>query len=205
MATGREAAMSIDWVFPGPPEDDLRRRVVDQLLARRTIMVDRPLTIETATMVAAQMMTLDADGDGDGDDGETMTLLVNSPGGPLDAVGAVLDTIDLVRGPVDISCLGQAVGTAAVVVAAGSGRRRAGPGARFVLRLADVELAGTARRLGDEVAAHRRLYDAVVDRLSAATGQDRRLLVRDLERGRTLSADEAVAYGLIDEIARKDR
>jgi ATP-dependent Clp protease protease subunit len=190
--------MTTDWVLPGPPEDDLRRRVVDQLLARRTIMVDRPLTIETATMVAAQMMTLDADADS-----ETMTLLVNSPGGPIDAVGAILDTIDLVGGPVDISCLGQAVGTAAIVVASGTGRRRGGPGARFVLRLADIELSGTASRLGDEVAAHRRLYDALVDRLAESTGQDRRLIVRDLERGRTLTADEAVAYGLIDEIARK--
>jgi ATP-dependent Clp protease, protease subunit len=190
--------MTTDWVLPWPPEDDLRRRVVDRLLARRTIMVDRALTVDTATMVAAQMMTLDADADG-----ETMTLLVNSPGGPIDAVGAVLDTIDLVGGPVDVSCLGQAVGTAAIVVAAGTGRRRAGPGTRFVLRLADVELAGTAQRLGDEVAAHRRLYDALVDRLTAATGQERRLVVRDLDRGRTLSADEAIAYGLIDEIARK--
>jgi ATP-dependent Clp protease protease subunit len=190
-----------EWVHAGPLEDDLRRRVVDQLLARRTIMVDRPLTLETATIVAAQMMSLDADSD---EPGRAMTLLVNSPGGPLDAVGAILDTIDLVGCPVDISCLGQAVGTAVLVVASGTGRRRAGPGARFVLRLADIELSGTARQLGDEVAAQRRLYDAAVDRLGAATGQERRLIIRDLERGRTLSADEAIGYGLIDEIARKD-
>jgi ATP-dependent Clp protease protease subunit len=188
----------VDWMPPFPPEDDMRRRVVDQLLARRTIMVDRPLTVETATLVAAQMMTLDAD-----DEPDAITLLVNCAGGPLDAVGAILDTIDLVRVPVDISCLGRAAGTAAVVVASGSGRRRAGPGARFDLRLADVELSGTAQRLGDEVAAHRRLYDAIVDRLAAATGQERRLILRDVERGRVLAAVEAVDYGLIDEIARK--
>jgi len=190
-----------DWVMPVPADDDLRRRVFDQLLARRTIMVDRPLSIETATMVAAQMMTLDADAGSD--DAEPMTLLVNSAGGPVDAIGAILDTIDLVRVPVDTSCLGQAVGTAALVVAAGTGRRRAGPGALFRLRLPEIELSGTARRLGDEVADHRRLHDAVVDRLVAATGQERRLIVRDLERGRALSAEEAIAYGLIDEIARK--
>jgi ATP-dependent Clp protease, protease subunit len=192
--------MTIDSLLPGPPEDDMRRRVLDQLMARRTIMVDRDISIETATLVAAQMMTLDAEGDGDG---EPITLLINSPGGPLDAVGAVLDTMALVRGPVDTTCLGQAVGTAAVVVAAGTGRRRAGPGARFVLRLADVELAGTAQRLGEKAVAFRRLHDSIVDRLSEATGQARRLIGRDLEQGRALSADEAVGYGLVDEIIRK--
>ena len=75
----------------------------------------------------------------------------------------------------------------------------------FRLRLPEVELSGTARRLSDEVADHRRLHDAVVDRLVAATGQERRLLLRDLERGRALSAEEALAYGLIDEIATRSR
>jgi ATP-dependent Clp protease, protease subunit len=181
---------------PSAPEplDDLRSRVYDQLLARRTVLLDRALDGETAMFVAAQLMTLDAEGT------EHITLIVNSPGGPLDAAATVLDTIDLVRGPVDTTCLGQASGTAAVVVAAGTGRRRVGATAQLQLRLPEVELAGTATRLDDEAAHLRHLQDAIVDRLAAATGQDRRLLARDVDRGRVLTAPDAVAYGLVDEV-----
>jgi ATP-dependent Clp protease, protease subunit len=176
------------------PADDLRSRVYDDLLARRTVVLDRALDGETATLVAAQLMALDADGD------QAITLVVNSPGGPLDAAAAVLDTIDLVRGPLDTTCLGRADGTAAVVAASGTGRRRMGAGARVRLRLADLELTGPASRLDDDLARHRDLQEALIDRLVAITGQERRLVERDVETGRTLTAAEAVDYGLADEV-----
>jgi ATP-dependent Clp protease protease subunit len=181
------------------PADDLRSRVYDDLLARRTVVLDRALDGETATLVAAQLMALDADGD------QAMTLVVNSPGGPLEAAAAVLDTVDLVRGPLDTTCLGRADGTAAVVAASGTGRRRMGAGARVRLRLADLELSGSASRLDDDLARHRDLQRVLVDRLVAITGQDRRLVERDVETGRTLTATEAVAYGLADEVIGTSR
>lgn len=179
---------------PTPQPDDLRSQVYERMLARRTVMLDRALDAETATLVAAQLMTLDADGS------EPITLLVNSPGGPLDAAAAVLDTIDLVRGSVDTTCLGQAVGTAAVVVAAGTGRRRIGAGAQVRLRLADVALAGPAGQLDADVAYLRDLRRALIDRLAGITGQDRQLIERDIDAGRSLTAAETVAYGLVDEV-----
>lgn len=181
--------------FPDPGfGGDPRAAVYERLLARRTVLVERDLDITGATFVAARLMTLDADGD------DPITLLVNSPGGPLDAAATVLDTMQLVGPPVDTTCLGQAVGTAAVVVASGTGRRRAGAGARFSLRLPAVELAGPASRLSDEVAHYGRLRDLVLDRLVEATGANRRMVARDVDRGRNLAADEAVAYGLVDEV-----
>jgi ATP-dependent Clp protease protease subunit len=185
-------------VVPVPPAHqppgDLRSQVYDQLLARRTVLLDRALDAEMAMLVCAQLMTLD------GESADPIELIVNSPGGPLDAATAVLDTIDLARAPVGTVCLGQATGTAAVVVAAGTGRRRAGATARLQLRLPEAELTGTATRLAADAADLRRLYDAVVDRLAAATGQARRLVARDVERGRTLAGQDAVAYGLVDEV-----
>jgi ATP-dependent Clp protease protease subunit len=184
---------------PSPPADDLRSRVYDDLLARRTVVLDRALDGETATLIAAQLMALDADGD------QAITLVVNSPGGPLDAAAAILDTIDLVQGPLDTTCLGRADGTAAVVASSGSGRRRMGAGARVRLRLADLELTGPASRLDDDLARHRDLERALVDRLVAITGQERRLVERDVETGRTLTAAEAVDYGLADEVIGASR
>jgi ATP-dependent Clp protease, protease subunit len=178
---------------PQPP-DDVRSHVYERMLARRTVMLDRELDAGTATLVAAQLMTLDADG------AERITVLVNSPGGPLDAAAAVLDTIDLVRGPVDTTCLGQAAGTAAAVVAAGTGRRRIGAGAQVWLRLADVALAGPAGRVDADLTYLRDLRRTLIDRLAGITGQDRQLVERDIDAGRSLTAPEAVAYGLVDEV-----
>ncbi len=184
---------------PGPGYGtDPRAAMVDQLWARRTVLVDRELDVSSATFIAAQLMTLDADGD------DPMTLLVNSPGGPLDAAATILDTMHLVGGAVDTTCLGQAVGTAAVVVASGTGRRRAGAGARFSLRLPAVELSGPASRLSDEVEHYGRLRELVLDRLVEATGANRRMVARDVDRGRHLTATEAIAYGLVDEVLSRN-
>lgn len=177
-----------------PPGGDLRARVYDDLLSRRTVVLDRELDAETATLVAAQLMALDGAGT------DPVKLVVNSPGGPLDAAAAVLDTMALVRGPIETTCLGRADGTAALVVASGTGRRRMGAGARVRLRFADVELAGPASRLDGELSRQRDLQRSLIDRLVAITGQERRLVERDVETGRTLTAPEAVAYGLADEV-----
>jgi ATP-dependent Clp protease protease subunit len=205
------------------PADDPRAQVYEQLLSRRIVFVERALDAETASLVAAQLMTLDADADagsgggagtgtGAGDDADAdvtslqpVTLVVNSPGGPLDAAATVLDTVDLMRCPVDTTCIGQATGTAAVVVAAGTGARRAGRSAQFRLRFPEVDLTGSATQLRDQVVEVRRLHDLLIDRLVAVTGQERRLVVHDLERGRALSAEEAVAYGLVDEVVERPR
>jgi ATP-dependent Clp protease, protease subunit len=181
--------------------DDPRARVYDDLLKRRTIVLDRELDGEVATLLAAQLITLDRDGT------DPIMLVVNSPGGPLEAAVAVLDTVDLVRGPLGTTCLGRADGTAALLVAAGTGRRRIGAGARLRLRLADIELSGPARRLDDELAHHRELQATLVDRLTAITGRERATVERDVEAGRLLTAAEAVDYGLADEViaARRDQ
>lgn len=182
-------------VAPVPsPSDDLRTQVYEQLLARRTIMIDQVLDGPAASLVAAQLMSLDAEGT------DTVTLVVNSPGGPLEAATAVLDTIDLVHAPIDTTCIGQALGTAVVVVAAGTGRRRIGAGARMRLRFDEIELGGSVTRLEDEVGQLRALRRGLVDRLCAITGQERQLVERDIDAGRPLSAEEARSYGLVDEV-----
>lgn len=190
-----------DPPFPFASGDDMRTRMYEQMLQRRTVFLDRELSAETASLAAAQLLALEADSRVANKVDDPVTLIVNSPGGPLAAVAALLDTIDTLGCPVDTVCLGVAVGTAVVVVASGTGRRRSGPSAQFRLRLPDVELSGDARRIEDAVAQHRGLHDMILDRLATATGQDRRLIERDVERGRALTAVEARQYGLVDELA----
>jgi len=181
------------------PADDWRARVYGDLLDRRTVVLDGELDETRATLVAAQLLALDADR------AEPITVVVNSPGGPLDAATAVLDTIDLITVPVDTTCLGQAAGTAAIVLAAGTGRRRAGASAQIRLRLPDLEVRGTAAHLADEAAHLERVHATLVDRLARATGQERQLVQRDVAAGRSLTADEARDYGIVDEVAVRAR
>jgi len=183
--------------IPGEPAAGrgFESTIYTELLERRIVFVRDRLDHDTATLVTAQLMTLDAE------DTSPVTLVVNSGGGPVDAVAGILDTIDLVRCPVDTSCVGRAVGTAAVVVAAGTGRRRCGRRATFRLRLPDLEAAGPADRLRRDVETATRVQRELVDRLAAITGQSRALVARDVERGRLLTADEAVTYGLVDEVS----
>ncbi len=179
-----------------PAERDLADETARRLLERRTVMLTGALDGEVATAVAATLMALDADGD------EPVTLVVNSPGGPLDSGVAVVDVLDLLGAPVDVTCIGQAVGTAAVVVACATpGRRRAAPNARLSLRLAEDRLEGPAGRLEREAAELLAVRDRLVDRLVAATGRPRPGVAEALERGPLLSAGEAVAAGLVDEVA----
>ena len=183
--------------IPGEPAvaGGFESTIYTELLERRIVFVRDRLDYDVATLVTAQLMTLDAD------DTSPVTLVVNSGGGPVNAVAGLLDTIDLVRCPVDTRCVGRAEGTAAVVVAAGTGRRRCGRGATFRLRLPDLEAAGPAERLRRDVESATRVQRELVDRLAAITGQSRALVARDVERGRLLTADEAVSYGLVDEVA----
>jgi ATP-dependent Clp protease protease subunit len=183
--------------IPGEPAaaGGFESTIYTELLERRIVFVRDRLDHDTATLVTAQLMTLDAD------DTSPVMLVVNSGGGPVDAVAGLLDTIDLVRCPVDTSCVGRAEGTAAVVVAAGTGHRRCGRGATFRLRLPDLEAAGPADRLRRDVESATRVQRELIDRLAAITGQSRALAARDVERGRLLTADEAVTYGLVDEVS----
>jgi len=183
--------------LPGEPAvpGSFESTIYGDLLERRIVFVRHRLDHDAATLVTAQLMALDADGT------SPVTLVVNSAGGPVDAAAGLLDTIDLVRCPVDTSCVGRAEGTAAVVVAAGTGRRRCGPGATFRLRLPDLEAAGPADRLRRDVESATHVQRALVDRLAAITGQSRGLVARDVDRGRLLTADEALAYGLVDEVS----
>ncbi len=183
--------------IPGQPpaSGGFESTIYTELLERRIVFVPDRLDHDAATLVTAQLMSLDAD------DLSPVTLVVNSRGGPAEAVAGLLDTIDLVGCPVDTRCIGRAEGTAAVVVAAGTGRRRCGPGATFRLRLPDLEAAGPADRLRRDVETATSVQRGLVDRLATITGQSRALVARDVERGRMLNADEAITYGLVDEIS----
>ena len=172
------------------PEDVLRA----QLFERRIVFLRGPLDDAVAGDIAAQLMTLDASGD------EPVQLHVDSPGGPLEPAFVLIDTIGLLGVPVHAVCVGRAEGAAVGVLAAAE-VRRAAPHARFRLCQPTETAAGTAGDLESWMTHKQQQLDEFHRHLAGATGRPFELVEADTEHGRYLSAEEAVAYGLVHEIA----
>jgi ATP-dependent Clp protease protease subunit len=163
------------------------------LFARRIVTLRGVLDDQAAGRVAAELMMLDASGDG------SIELFVDSGEGTLEAAFAVMDTIDLLGVPVRATCLGRADGPAVGVVAVAH-RRRASAHGRFHLIAPRTTVQGTAGDLQRWVRHHQSQLEVFAARLADATGRPVEHVEADLDAGRYLNAEEAIRYGLIDEL-----
>lgn len=176
-------------------EGGLDPEVTRRLRERRQLMLNGPLDSEQATRLAAELMTLEGDGP------EPVTLTVNSPGGDLPALFTVTDTLAGLRAPVGTRCLGQARGTAAALVAAGTGRRQAGRHAQLVLELPRADASGSPADLDRAARAESGLAEQLFELLARCCGRPVEDVRAEWERGRVLTADDAADAGLIDDVA----
>lgn len=175
-------------------------RVVDvysRLLADRIVYLGDAIDRGLANTLIAQLLHLESD-----DPAAPIDLYVSSPGGSISAMLGVYDAMQYVSAPVHTTCIGEAGMNAAVLVAAGeAGQRRILPHARVVLH----QPASEGRRgsipdlivQADEMARVRRLLEQV---LARHTGRSAELVQRDTDRDLVLTADEALTYGLVDEV-----
>jgi ATP-dependent Clp protease, protease subunit len=170
----------------------------ERLFDQRIVMVRGPLSQQAATGIAAALLTLDAAGPA------PVQLHVASSGGELGAALAIIDVIDSMAAPVHAVVTAEAGGAVLAVLTAAA-QRAAYKHARF--KLAEPHAAGVTGT-ADEVAAaagqHLRELEEVILRLVAVTGQPRSRVEDDLSAGRSLSAQEAREYGLIDTVIGED-
>ena len=173
------------------PSSDPARTLRD----RRTLMVSGRLDHDAVTELCAELMALD------GRSGDDVTLIVNSAGGPIDGVTALLDVLDLMRARVDVTCIGAAQGTAAVVLVCATGERTAGRHARISLR---VEPAGAMSGTADETARAAAEYAATLrrisERIAGRTGQSADVMLAELQSGAPRDAEAARSFGLVDTV-----
>ncbi|HEY2959374.1 MAG TPA: ATP-dependent Clp protease proteolytic subunit [Actinomycetota bacterium] len=172
---------------------------VDRLLRRRVVLLSGEIDAARADDVMARLLWLEQE-----DDDQPIELRINSPGGELLSGLAIVDTMAQVRCPVATTCAGMAASMASVVLAVGArGRRRATPNARILIHQPwSGQFQGQAsdlERTAEEVLRLRRRVDAI---LAEATGQTPERIRHDTDRDTWFSAEEAVAYGLVDEVAR---
>ncbi|MDQ6919631.1 MAG: ATP-dependent Clp protease proteolytic subunit [Candidatus Dormibacteraeota bacterium] len=165
----------------------------DQLLKERIIILGE-LDAGAAQLAVAQLLLLERD-----DPAAPVTVYVNTATAPIDPAVSLHDAIQMVSCPVATVCTGVAAEAAVLVIAAGArGHRVALPHARFVLRMPRaLDLGGDVAALAEEVARSRR---TLVELLAGVSDNPPEAVRSDLERGRFLTARQAVEYGVIDEV-----
>ncbi|HEY0473673.1 MAG TPA: ATP-dependent Clp protease proteolytic subunit [Kribbella sp.] len=168
-----------------------------KLFEDRIIFLGTPITDEIANAVMAQLLCLQAmDSDRD------ISIYINSPGGSFTALTAIYDTIRYIKPDVQTVCLGQAASAAAVLLAAGTpGKRLALPNSRIIIHQPATE--GTYGQSSDiEIQANEilRLRALLEQMIAEASGKSREDVSRDIERDKFLTAEQAIEYGLIDDI-----
>jgi ATP-dependent Clp protease protease subunit len=170
--------------------------IYSHLLSERIVYLGTAIDSGVANALIAQLLFLDSD-----NPEQEINLYINSEGGDPSAMLALYDTIRLVKSPVATTCVGQAVATGAVLLAAGSpGRRSVLRHSRVVLHQPAAQGRGTIPDLilaADEVVRVRTQLEEI---LSAHTGKDVAQLRHDTDRDRVFDAAGAVEYGLADRV-----
>jgi ATP-dependent Clp protease protease subunit len=173
--------------------------IFSRLLKDRIIFIGTPIDDTVANLVVAQMIFLEAE-----DPDREINLYIQSPGGMISAGMAIYDTMQFVKPQVSTLCLGVAASMASVLLCAGAtGKRYALPNARVMIH---QPLGGTQGQYTDielyskEMA---KMRDSLYGIMAKHTGQPFDRIVKDCDRNNWMSAEEAKAYGLIDEIIEK--
>jgi ATP-dependent Clp protease protease subunit len=129
-------------------------------------------------------------------------MYINSPGGSFTAMTAIYDTMQYIRCDISTACLGQAASAAAVLLAAGApGKRMALPNSRIIIHQPATE-GGYGQGSDIEIQAREimRMRTLLEDLISKHSDRDVEQVKRDIDRDKILTADEAMAYGLVDQV-----
>jgi ATP-dependent Clp protease protease subunit len=167
-----------------------------RLLKERIIFLGTPIDDTVANLVCAQLLFLESE-----EPDKDIHLYINSPGGDITALFAIYDTMKYLKPDVSTFCFGQAASAAAVLLAAGAhGKRFALPHARILLHQPFGGVEGQASDIELQAREILRMRDLLTGMLAADTGQAHDKVAKDTDRDFVMTADEAVLYGVIDEV-----
>ena len=167
-----------------------------RLLNDRIIFLGTPIDDAIANLVSAQLLHLESE-----NPDRDVNLYINSPGGEINALFAIYDTMQYIQCDVSTSCIGEATSAAAVLLAAGTnGKRFALPHARIVIHQPGGGAAGQAVDVELQAKELLRMRNLLEEILAHHTGQSIERVRKDSDRDFIMSADDAKEYGLVDEV-----
>jgi len=175
--------------------------IYSRLLKDRIIMLSDQVNDVTASLVVAQLLFLEAE-----DPDKDIFLYINSPGGSITSGMAIYDTMQYIKSDVSTICVGMAASMGAFLLAAGAkGKRYALPNSEIMIHQPLGGFQGQATDIGIHAERILRIKDNLNKILSERTGQPLEKVQADTERDNFMSAEEAKAYGLIDDVFYKKR
>jgi ATP-dependent Clp protease protease subunit len=175
-----------------------RHNPYTKLFEDRIVFLGVQVDDASADDIMAQLLVLESQ-----DPDRDITMYINSPGGSFTALTAIYDTMQYIKPQIQTVCLGQAASAAAVLLAAGAkGKRLALPNARVLIHQPAAGGGGSGQASDIEIQAREimRMREWLEETLAKHTGQDISKVNKDIERDKILTAQEALEYGLIDQV-----
>ena len=184
--------MVVEQSSRGERADDIYSR----LLKDRIIFLGGPIDDNVANVVVAQLLFLESE-----DPDKDIHLYINSPGGVVTAGFAIYDTMQYIKPDVSTICIGQAASMGSLLLTSGAkGKRYALPHARIMIHQPLGGAQGQSTDIQIQAREIQRLREVINDILVKTTGKDEKTINADTERDNFMTAEEAKAYGLVDEV-----
>ncbi len=170
--------------------------IYSRLLKDRIVFIDGEIVDVTADLVVAQLLFLESQ-----DPERDISIYVNSPGGTVTGGLAIYDTIQYIKPDIQTICMGQAASMGALLLTCGTpGKRFALPSSRILIHQPWGGVQGQARDIGIQAREIVRLKKMVIQYFAEHTGKSEEVISEDTERDFYMSAEEAVEYGVVDNV-----
>lgn len=201
MTTGKVEAMGVlvPMVVEQTNRGERAYDIYSRLLKDRIVFISGPIDDHMANLIIAQLLFLESE-----DPEKDIHLYINSPGGVVYSGLAIYDTMQHIRPDVSTICVGMAASMAALLLAAGTkGKRFALPYSRIMIHQPLGGARGQATEIEIEAREILRIKNTLNDILVTHTGQDLERIERDTDRNFYMSAEEAMEYGILDDVMRE--
>ena len=190
------SASLVPYVIEQSPRGERSYDIFSRLLNDRIVFLGEEVTDVSANLVIAQLLHLESQ-----DSEKDISLYINSPGGSVTAGLAILDTMNYIKCDVSTICLGECASMGAVLLSAGAkGKRYCLPNSMVLIHQPSGGAKGQQTEIQIVADFMRKTRDRLNGILAANTGQPLEVIERDTERDNYMTAEDALAYGLVDKV-----